>query len=346
MFDFTHKISELWVFMEEKFVKTVVGLFDTHAHAEAAAHDLEKAGISHDDISLIANNTSGQFGDLDGAPQESTNVVSAEAETGKGAAIGGVAGLLLSLAALAIPGLGVIAAAGWLTTMVTGTLVGAGVGLVGALSGAGIPHDDAAYYNEAIRRGGTLLAARVAEERVDEVAQILTSDGAADINERAEQYRREGFVPGAAHADIESPTVPMNTAADTLSHPAPIITAVATTPPTVPMDTAMDTVPLPVSMDTAVDTGPSPVPNSPAAASAAKPSILPFVTQSAAPAYKSTPAERPTGNVELSRSTHDLKPVIEVRAYELYERRGRGDGLALQDWLMAEQEIGATQLNG
>jgi hypothetical protein len=30
---------------------------------------------------------------------------------------------------------------------------------------------------------------------------------------------------------------------------------------------------------------------------------------------------------------------IALRAYQLYEARGRGDGLDLQDWLEAEQEI-------
>lgn len=30
---------------------------------------------------------------------------------------------------------------------------------------------------------------------------------------------------------------------------------------------------------------------------------------------------------------------IAVRAYELYEQRGRQDGYALEDWLQAEREI-------
>jgi hypothetical protein len=30
---------------------------------------------------------------------------------------------------------------------------------------------------------------------------------------------------------------------------------------------------------------------------------------------------------------------IRCRAYELYEKRGRGDGHAVDDWLRAEQEI-------
>ena len=35
----------------------------------------------------------------------------------------------------------------------------------------------------------------------------------------------------------------------------------------------------------------------------------------------------------------DLTPQIAKRAYELYERQGRRDGHAVQDWLQAEREI-------
>jgi hypothetical protein len=35
----------------------------------------------------------------------------------------------------------------------------------------------------------------------------------------------------------------------------------------------------------------------------------------------------------------DLTPRIARRAYELYERRGREDGRAVQDWSQAEREI-------
>ena len=38
-----------------------------------------------------------------------------------------------------------------------------------------------------------------------------------------------------------------------------------------------------------------------------------------------------------------LEPIqekeVQVRAYELYEQRGKGDGFALQDWLEAEAEV-------
>lgn len=34
-----------------------------------------------------------------------------------------------------------------------------------------------------------------------------------------------------------------------------------------------------------------------------------------------------------------LEKEVQMRAYELYEERGKGQGFALQDWLLAEQEV-------
>ena len=36
---------------------------------------------------------------------------------------------------------------------------------------------------------------------------------------------------------------------------------------------------------------------------------------------------------------NDIKESIRRRAYELYERRGKVDGFALDDWLQAEGEL-------
>ena len=40
-----------------------------------------------------------------------------------------------------------------------------------------------------------------------------------------------------------------------------------------------------------------------------------------------------------AKTPSDLTPQIAKRAYELYEQRGRQDGLAVQDWGQAEREI-------
>ena len=44
-----------------------------------------------------------------------------------------------------------------------------------------------------------------------------------------------------------------------------------------------------------------------------------------------------SGNTLLEATS--LRERVELRAYELFELRERGEGLDLQDWLQAEQEV-------
>ena len=53
----------------------------------------------------------------------------------------------------------------------------------------------------------------------------------------------------------------------------------------------------------------------------------------------------PTAAPLLAKTPSDLTPQIAKRAYELYERRGRRDGKADQDWLVAEREIRKDELH-
>jgi len=52
-----------------------------------------------------------------------------------------------------------------------------------------------------------------------------------------------------------------------------------------------------------------------------------------------SPGKRVTSISEHSSSSPDLDEKIRVRAYELYEQRGRVDGHADEDWLQAESEV-------
>ena len=51
------------------------------------------------------------------------------------------------------------------------------------------------------------------------------------------------------------------------------------------------------------------------------------------------PAGSVTVPVPTERKAQDLKPEIATRAYQLFEKRGRTDGEAIQDWTEAEREI-------
>jgi hypothetical protein len=58
--------------------------------------------------------------------------------------------------------------------------------------------------------------------------------------------------------------------------------------------------------------------------------------QSPAKPVTSPSVQKKNGN---GRATVDLEAAIRARAYELYEKRGRLDGSAQDDWLQAESEV-------
>lgn len=182
-------------------VKTIVGSFDSFNEAHQVANDLRAAGFLDSDISIVANNAAGEYHE-DTRARTDDNEASATAKGAvTGAVVGGGAGLAASLAGLAIPGIGPIIAAG----PIVATLAGAGTGavaggLIGGLVDLGVPENDAQYYAEAVRRGGALVTVRADESRADEVADILRSHGAIDIEGRVERWREGGwerFDPGA-----------------------------------------------------------------------------------------------------------------------------------------------------
>jgi hypothetical protein len=176
--------------------RTVIGLFRDANEAQAALQDLESAGFTREHLSLVAYDGSGQYSDYLGKNSELGS------NTAKGAAAGGVAGLLLGLAAVAIPGIGPIVAAGPIAAALAGAGVGAATGgMLGALSDMGVPGHEAKYYEEAIRRGGTLLMVRADEGSVERAQAVLDRHGALDVEETALAWRSEGWNPNDPHSD-------------------------------------------------------------------------------------------------------------------------------------------------
>ncbi len=172
-------------------MKTISALYDTHADAVAAVRELEAAGVPDKDISLVSNSTSSSY------EQE----VAKDAGTGAGigAAVGGTGGLLAGLGMLAIPGIGPVVAAGWLVSAAAGAVAGAAVGgiaggLVGAMTENGIPEEDAHFYAEGVRRGGTLVSVRVADDgRMSAIRSVLHRHRYVDQATRAGYYADSGW---------------------------------------------------------------------------------------------------------------------------------------------------------
>lgn len=198
--------------------KTITRLFDDYSDATAAVRALESFGIAHDDISIVANNAHGHHhtdGHMDGRADgraddraDDRNVDDhgdVSRGTSTGALLGGTGGLLAGLGLLAIPGLGPIVAAGWLAA----TAVGAGIGaiggaatgsLVGALKNAGHTEEDANVYSEGVRRGGTLVSARVADDQAADAEAVLDRNKSVDASTRGSAYRQSGWTAFDADA--------------------------------------------------------------------------------------------------------------------------------------------------
>lgn len=168
--------------------KTIVGLFDDAAHAQAVVRDLESAGFDRDDISLVRSNAQG--GTTTTTAGKATDVGDNAADgAGKGAVVGTVAGLV----ALAIPGIGPILGMGPLLSGLTAAGIGAASGaaaggLMGALAASGIPDEDAKLYTEGVRRGGTLVTVRADDEDANEAIAIFNRHNPIDIDTRASQW--------------------------------------------------------------------------------------------------------------------------------------------------------------
>lgn len=117
---------------------------------------------------------------------------------GVGAVVGGAGGLLAGLGMLAIPGVGPVVAAGWLVSTLAGAATGAVAGgaaggIIGSLTDAGVDEDDAHVYAEGIRRGSTLVSARVEDDQAI-IAQAIINDSApVDVSARRARYREEGW---------------------------------------------------------------------------------------------------------------------------------------------------------
>ncbi|RWD30206.1 MAG: hypothetical protein EOS22_07255 [Mesorhizobium sp.] len=181
---------------------TVTGLFDDYQDASDAVSELEAIGVPRDDISIVANNSDNWYR----GHETSEAGDDAAAGAGLGALVGGAGGLLTGLGIMAIPGVGPVVAAGWLAATAVGAVGGAVVGgaaggIVGALTESGVPERDAHVYAEGVRRGGSLVTAKVDDRLTGEAERILRGERAANLDERRSAYEASGWTGFDATAE-------------------------------------------------------------------------------------------------------------------------------------------------
>ena len=146
----------------------VSAVFDDRAEAERAVSELRSAGIQDSAVSLI-----GQADEASEAGQDSYDIDDGHSKTSVAAGIagGGVAGALLGVAALAIPGVGPLVAAGAIAASAVPAAAGVGAAVgatAGGLAKMLTDHDvegrDAEYYEENIHRGGVFVSVDTRED--------------------------------------------------------------------------------------------------------------------------------------------------------------------------------------
>jgi len=142
--------------------------------------ELRSAGIQDATISLMGSP------DEDGSASEHDHDRHSKSNVAAGVAAGGVVGAILGVAALAIPGVGPLVAAGAIAASAVPTAagVGAAVGATGgALAKMLSDHDvdgrDAEYYEERLQNGAIFVSvdARQSTEKAATARDILYANG-------------------------------------------------------------------------------------------------------------------------------------------------------------------------
>ena len=181
--------------------KMVTRVFATLDEAKHAVVELENLGVPYSEISVISG---AHDKAVDGHAQEHLGdhdpLIETEARKGAaaGAGVGGAAGLIAGLAMLTVPGLGAVAAVGWLVGTIGATLGGAALGtatggLVATLTHHGMSEKDAHVFSEAVKRGETLVSARVSDHQFDQAEALMSGLQAGDAETRGAAYRSAGW---------------------------------------------------------------------------------------------------------------------------------------------------------
>jgi|ERR1041384_4019389 hypothetical protein len=177
-------------------METVAGIFTARADAEAAVERLRALGIDEQNIALLTPGTT---------PEElDERVPTTETEQpGMGKALGGAVGgalgaagglqLGLALSSLFVPGVGPVLAAG----VIGAALLGAGGAAAGVAAGGaaeenlavGLPHDELFVYEDALRRGRTVvIAVAESDEQGAAARRALTETGAETVNAARDEW--------------------------------------------------------------------------------------------------------------------------------------------------------------
>ena len=175
---------------------TTIGLFKSTAAAEGAINELKAMGVDESNISYVYVTSEGKTMASDASEgtiteHESTGGNMATGAAGgaaTGAVVGAIAGLVVANGIL--PGIGTLFVAGPLAaalgltgaaaTTAAGVLTGvAAGGIIGALSNIGLSDDEAKMYDDRIKNGDVLVATTADAD----VKGVFEKNGAEEMKE-------------------------------------------------------------------------------------------------------------------------------------------------------------------
>jgi hypothetical protein len=177
-------------------MKSIVGIFNSFADAKRGAALLRTLGIGDDEIAVLSPHASD-------ADVEALIPTTDTEQPGMGPALGGAIGAGIGVAggasagaaaaSLLVPGVGPVLAFGLLGAALLGTYGAA----AGALAGQalekgiyqGLPRDELYVYEDALRRGRSVLIAFAADDEIAENARVeLGRAGAESIDTAREEW--------------------------------------------------------------------------------------------------------------------------------------------------------------
>ncbi|MEG4351617.1 histidine kinase [Microcoleus sp. LAD1_D5] len=162
--------------------KRAVGAFSNYRDTELALMELQSTGFPMNKVSVVGEKL--DHTEIAGASagKSTDDQVGGGAKAGATAGVvtGGLIGLLGSIGALAIPGVGPVMAGGAIATLLADTVIGGAIGaaaggLVGGLVGLGVPEDKAKVYSDRVSRGEYLVFV----EGTD--AELATAEGIMSV---------------------------------------------------------------------------------------------------------------------------------------------------------------------
>jgi hypothetical protein len=171
-------------------MKTVSGVFRSKSDAQRALAELHSVGLREDQITLLTPET------MEAGLQSVPTIAAEQPGMGKaiGAVLGGTAGLSgAALVMAAIPGVGPITAIGLLGSAILGA-AGASIGAAagGKLENSmteGLPEDELFVYEDALRRGRSVVVAMAEDETAaTRFRELLKAEGAEGVDSAREQW--------------------------------------------------------------------------------------------------------------------------------------------------------------